>query len=77
MYIGVLPACLSVYHMHAVPKDQKRGQIPQTVVIDGDIMWVLGTEPRSLEEQPVLLITEPLLQPFEVLLNGLSLAIHK
>ena len=30
----------------------------------GAIMWVLGIEPSPLEEQPLLLTTEPFLQPY-------------
>jgi hypothetical protein len=33
-------------------------------------MWLLGTEPSPLEEQPVLLTTEPSLQPYNNIVNS-------
>jgi hypothetical protein len=50
--------CVSVYilcvYLHSVQKSRRRHRIPW------DWSWVLGIEPRSSEEQPVLLATEHL-----------------
>lgn len=52
--INLLPVCIYVYQVHAC-------RFPGTGFMDG-IMWVLGIEPRSSQEQQVLLTAEPTLQ---------------
>lgn len=56
MCMDVLPACWFVHHVHVMPKESRRGGLP------------LGLESQTAlslqeEEQPVLLTTEPALQP--------------
>ena len=56
MCMDVLPACRFVHHVHVMPKETIRGGTP------------LGLESQTalslhVEEQPVLLTTEPALQP--------------
>lgn len=47
MYMSVLPACLSVYHMDAWGLLRPQGiRFPGTEAID--VSGVLGTEPKSL-----------------------------
>jgi hypothetical protein len=55
MCMSVLPACMSVYHVHEdcqIPWDWSYRRLWAAV-------WVLGMNPGPLEKQPVLLITEP------------------
>jgi hypothetical protein len=50
---GILPLCMSVHHVHAVPAEARRGhQIPWNGVTRG-----CELPSGSLEEQPVLLRT--------------------
>ena len=58
--------------MYRCPGDQKRALDPQKLGLQSvvrSLTWVLGTEPRSSEEQQVFLTTEPSLQPFTCLSN--------
>jgi hypothetical protein len=55
MYIGVLPACLSVWG-HQILWNWSYRQVWAA-------MWVLELNPGPLEEKVVLLTTEPSLQP--------------
>lgn len=58
-------ACISVCLLCAynVSGDQKRVGAPDTGVTDSSNKRILGTEPRSSEEQPVPLAGGPSLQP--------------
>lgn len=62
--MGILLACVSVYHVTAALRGHKRYQIPGTGVMDSCQLlqkcWGLDS---SLEEQSALLTTEPSLQP--------------
>lgn len=53
----------SVHHVHVVPSDSRAGmRFSRTAVRDSCVLvWVQGTNP--LQEQPVLVTTEPALQP--------------
>jgi hypothetical protein len=52
-----------VYHTGTVPVESRRGhQIPLKLGYCA-AMWVLGIDPKSSEEQLVLICTEPSLQP--------------
>lgn len=60
-FMCVLPVCMPLQHMHAY-RDQKWHQIPwhwklQTAV---GFQVVLGTKPSPLQEQQVILTTEPI-----------------
>ena len=60
MYMGVLPACIFVNHMHVVPKEARRGcGIPRTVVTEAASHSV----GLPLEEQPEVLTYEPPISP--------------
>lgn len=57
MYKNVLPASMSVYHMHAVPTEARGGASDLSELELQNIwasIWVLGIEPGPLEEQPIL-----------------------
>jgi hypothetical protein len=67
--MGVLPAYMQVYNMHAVPTQAKRGRrICLKRITDGCETpcgcWNWDTGP--LEEQTVLLIVEPRLHPLDI-----------
>jgi hypothetical protein len=50
IFIYVLPACMSVFHIHAVPKEVRRGH---WIFCNWSYLWflatvrVLGTEPHA------------------------------
>lgn len=57
-----LPACTLMYQVCAVPAEAKRDcKFPGTRVTDSMLatMEFLGTEPRSSQEQQMLLTTKP------------------
>lgn len=57
--MGVLPACVSVPHEHAVPTEATGGYwIPLTGVIGSCAMWAQGSVPGR-QDHPVLLPLEP------------------
>lgn len=61
-----LPVCVSVYHMHAAPKEARRGHWllwdwSYRCLFGPYGCWELNLGP--LEEQPVVLTAEPPLQP--------------
>jgi hypothetical protein len=67
--MGVLPTCMSVYHVHAVPRETKGGsRVPWTGVTDTCEPPCRYRESNSgpLEEQPVLLTAELSLHPLNV-----------
>lgn len=48
MYVGILSACMSVYHMHVVPMGARRKhQVPGTVAGDSCELCVPGIKPGS------------------------------
>lgn len=67
MYLGVLPACMSSYHMHAVFSEAIG--LPETEVTDGyKSLWECWEMNQgTLEEQLVFLITEPSLQTLDMI----------
>jgi hypothetical protein len=61
--VAVLPGCVPVYHVSAVPWKRKEVLGPLGLVLQFlAFLWALGTKSRSLDEQPVLLTDEPSLQ---------------
>lgn len=67
MYMTISPTCMYVYHMNAwCPWRSKEGTgSPGTGVINGyePPYWCWELKPSPLQEQHVLLIAEPSLQP--------------
>jgi hypothetical protein len=65
--VDVLLACMTVYHMHAVPTEARRGRwSPRPRIID-DCEPLCGYWESNLcplEEHPVNLTSEPSLQPW-------------
>ena len=64
--LGTLPACVSVHHMRAVPREARRRCLIPWKYSYGHLCattWGLGIEPGSPEEQLMLLTTEPSLFP--------------
>lgn len=61
--MGVLPACMSVHHMHTVSTEAIKSS--QAGVTDGrePLCGCWESNPVPLEDQPGLLVTEPSLQP--------------
>jgi hypothetical protein len=63
MRIGVLPACVLVYHVYHVPVETEEGvRFSGTGVLDGSerlAVWVLGTEPRSFARPSLLPLNCP------------------
>lgn len=52
-HISVLPACMFVHHVHAMPTEARRGH---QIALDLELqpsapMWVLGVKPGTSEEQ--------------------------
>lgn len=49
MYLGVLFACVSVYHVHAVPMEARGRQILWNMSsrLLSSAVWVQGIEPQS------------------------------
>ena len=63
MYIDVLPVCISVHHVHAVPKEARReSMISGTGVTDG-AMLLLGLELWSSVKSTSALTAGLFLQP--------------
>lgn len=60
-----LPACVSVHRTMLGAWKARRGRgIPWNwTYIDGCELWALGIEPKFSQEQPLLLITEPSIEP--------------
>lgn len=67
MYLGILPTCMPVHHMHAVPTQARRGGIRSSGTGVND-----SCEPPCeyweqnlslLKKQPMLEITDSSLQP--------------
>lgn len=62
MYVNALPTCVPVHHTYVqgpqIPEESVKS--PETGVTGccEATIGVLGLEPRSLEEQPVLITTE-------------------
>lgn len=50
MYMDILPTYVSVYHMHAVPSEAKRGHLiplERAIQTSESFQMVIGIEPRS------------------------------
>lgn len=59
MYMGILPECLSLHHIQAW-SPQRLVEVfgssgSRVKVVVNYLIWVLGTEPGSLQDQEVLL----------------------
>lgn len=71
MYVGVLPAYMSMYHMHAqcLQRPEESIRFPGSRVIYGcKLACGCWDSNLSLEEQSVILTTEPSRQPWTVYL---------
>lgn len=65
--VAVLPGCVPVYHVSAVPWKRKEVLGPLGLVLQFlAFLWALGTKSRSLDEQPVLLTDEPSTAPDKI-----------
>ena len=73
MFLSVLSACMSVHHRQVLSAEETKEDIPLELdlktVVSCHVM--LGIEPRSLGEQPVLFTTEPALQPSQSLKSSI------
>lgn len=63
MRVGVLPACTSVHHTHAVPSESRRGCQTPGVTDGRELQCVLRIESESSAKVTRFLTTEPSLQP--------------
>lgn len=70
MYIGILPACVPVHHVHAVSMGQQRVLYGTGISDSCELPCGYGElNPDPLEEQPVLL-AEPSLQLKEMVVHS-------